>query len=69
MQAGNKIIRGEFPLFPIKKNEQRSALTYSDYTEIMNFDRNFGNRYNSLSRYPTTKNELISKMREEEGEN
>ncbi|AZZ61075.1 ATP-dependent helicase [Oenococcus sp. UCMA 16435] len=69
VEAGNKIIHGEFPLFPIKKNEQRSALTYSDYTEIMNFDRNFGNQYNNLNRYPKNKNELISKMREEEGEN
>ncbi len=69
VEAGNKIIHGEFPLYPIKKNEQRSALTYSDYTEIMNFDRNFGNQYNNLTRYPKNKSELISKMREEEGEN
>ncbi len=35
----------------------------------MNFDRNFGNQYNNLTRYPKNKSELISKMREEEGEN
>lgn len=68
IEAGNQISRGFFPLLPVKESEQRTALTYSDYKTIMNFDRIFGDHYHNLQAYPDKKKEILAKMREEDGD-
>lgn len=65
IEAGKLISRGRFPLKPVR-NGNRSALTFSDYQQVMNFDLKLGNEYNDLDNIPSKGEELYKMMREEQ---
>lgn len=66
VQAGNAISQGRFPLYPLREGDQRSALTYSDYKEVMNFDRSFGDRYHDLNVYPNNRKGILALLKKEQ---
>lgn len=62
-QAGNQILHGEIKLNPYRLNQQRSALTYSDYKDIFFFDAKLGKqRYHQIQRM--SKAELLTAIKE-----
>ncbi|MEJ6348474.1 PD-(D/E)XK nuclease family protein [Holzapfeliella sp. He02] len=53
-KAGKRILNGQFPLSPVKHNNQKTALSYSDYRDIFFFDAMLpDNRYRVIDSLDT----------------
>ncbi|MGX4645078.1 PD-(D/E)XK nuclease family protein [Holzapfeliella sp. JNUCC 80] len=53
-KAGQQILNGQFPLSPVKHNNQKTALSYSDYRDIFFFDAMLpDNRYRLIDSLDT----------------
>ncbi|WP_062324944.1 hypothetical protein [Holzapfeliella floricola] len=53
-KAGQQILNGQFPLSPVKHNNQKTALSYSDYRDIFFFDAMLpDNRYRIIDSVDT----------------